>query len=777
MKEFKEVGRPLKRVDAFDKVTGRAKYCYDLLPTDHLVAKMVLATVGNGRVVSIDTSEAEEIPGVVGVYTCFDPDLPQQPFGTAGHPWSCDPGHQDIQDRNILTQRVRQYGDVVAAVVAEDTVAADRAVRAVKVEYEEYPLELTRFEAVDRPEDFPPLHEARPNNIIAHVDNRTEVQGGYETVEQILDDPQWHRTHIEVKTPRQSQAHIELCLSFAYGEGDRIVVVSSTQLPHICRRIVAQALGRAWGDIRVIKPYIGGGFGNKQDILYEPLNAWLCEKVGGRCVLLELTREEVFAYTRSRQPKECHIDAAWDDDMNLKARSLEGWSNQGSYAAHGHALMANTANSFRQEYSAKELAHHGVATTFYSNETCAGAMRAYGVPEGNWAAEVLMSDIAYDMGWDGAEFRLNNFMELGYKDPFWPGPLCCYSRGIDECVAKGKELIGWDEKRAAYKDQTGPVRRGVGMALFSYKTSVAGLSLETSNVRMHLAQDGSIMLQMGATEIGQGADTVFSQMAAETVGVPTETVHIVSQQDTDVTPYDSGAYASRQTYVAGTACRKVAEELREKILDYAAFLNPKRQGPFDMRDGVIYDVAGNEVTTIGEVSIQSYYHPTNAKQIEAQDGINVQENTFAMGACFVDLTVDIPMAKVTVNDVVEVHDSGVIINPKTAEQQVHGGIAQSVGMALSEELLTNPKDGSIRNNNLLDYKIPTMMDLPDLTADFVETYDPTGPYGNKALGECPCIPAAPAVRDAILNATGVKFYEAPMTPQRLFEGFKKEGLI
>ena len=229
--------------------------------------------------------------------------------------------------------------------------------------------------------------------------------------------------------------------------------------------------------------------------------------------------------------------------------------------------------------------------------------------------------------------------------------------------------------------------------------------------------------------------------------------------------------------MAGTACRKVAEELREKILDYAAFLNPKRQGPFDMRDGVIYDVAGNEVTTIGEVSIQSYYHPTNAKQIEAQDGINVQENTFAMGACFVDLTVDIPMAKVTVNDVVEVHDSGVIINPKTAEQQVHGGIAQSVGMALSEELLTNPKDGSIRNNNLLDYKIPTMMDLPDLTADFVETYDPTGPYGNKALGECPCIPAAPAVRDAILNATGVKFYEAPMTPQRLFEGFKKEGLI
>ena len=730
MKEFKEVGRPLKRVDAFDKVTGRAKYCYDLLPADHLVAKMVLATVGNGRVVSIDTSEAEEIPGVVGVYTCFDPDLPQQPFGTAGHPWSCDPGHQDIQDRNILTQRVRQYGDVVAAVVAEDTVAADRAVRAVKVEYEEYPLELTRFEAVDRPEDFPPLHEARPNNIIAHVDNRTEVQGGYETVEQILDDPQWHRTHIEVKTPRQSQAHIELCLSFAYGEGDRIVVVSSTQLPHICRRIVAQALGRPWGDIRVIKPYIGGGFGNKQDILYEPLNAWLCEKVGGRCVLLELTREEVFAYTRSRQPKECHIDAAWDDDMNLVARSCEGYSNSGGYASHGQAIVANGQGSFRYMYSGQEKACYTKALTYYSNQSTAGAMRAYGVPESTWAAECMMSDIAYDMGWDGAEFRLNNAIKLGYSDPFWPAPLVCVSNGLPECVERGKELIGWDEKRRLYADETGPVRHGVGMALLCYKCSVAGLELETASARMLLAEDGSVMLELGATEIGQGCDTVMCQMCADAVGVPFEAVHILSTQDTDVSPYGAGAYASRQTYVTGIAIKKVAAQLREKILAYAAGLIPDGQN-LDLVDGQIVGGPDRDhlepLMGLGELSCIAYYSRTDSQQISAEGTAQTDLNSFCLGACFVEVEVDVPLCKVEVKNVVQVHDSGRIINPATASGQVHGGIAQSVGFGLFEELIEDPATGRTLNDNFLDYKIPTMLDLPDLTADFVETYDPTGP--------------------------------------------------
>jgi xanthine dehydrogenase molybdenum-binding subunit len=751
-------------------------YTADLVPNPHLVAKMKHATISNGLVKSIDISKAQAIDGVVGVYTCFD--VPDIQFCTAGHPWSTDPHHQDIQDRKLLNQRVRMYGDVVAAVVAENTVAADRAIRAIEVEYEEYEPRLTTEQALNPEKDSDILHTERPNNIIVHSDARSNMDKveGYNTIEEIFADPQYHHGKFFMKTPRQQQVHIELCLSYCYKEGNRIVCVSSTQIPHICRRIIGQALGIPWGHVRVIKPYIGGGFGNKQDVLFEPLNAWLCEQVGGRCVMLELTREEVFYATRSRQPKEFNVEASWDDDMNLKARYVQAFSNQGGYASHGHALVANSVNSFRQLYDGKELASRSEATTFYSNQICAGAMRAYGVPEGNWAAEVLMSDIAYDMGWDGVEFRLNNAMPLGYVDEFWPGKLACWSNGMRECAEEGARRIGWAEKREAYKNQTGPIRKGIGVAFFVYKTAVADLSLETAAARMVLTQDGSVMMELGATEIGQGADTVFSQMAAEVIGVPTEMVHIKSTQDTDTSPYDSGAYASRQTYVSGTAVRKVGLQLHQAIIDYAHELFPDEE-VLDVKDAFIVDKNDKRLMSLEELSTTAYYSFTHAKQIYAEDNAQVHDNTFAMGCCFVDLEVDIPLAKVKINKIVEMHDSGRIMNPKTAEQQVHGGMAQSIGMALSEELLTDMRNGRILNANLLDYKIPTMLDLPDLECGFVETNDPTGPYGNKALGECPCIPAAAAVRDAILNATGVKLYEAPMTPQRIFEGCKEAGLV
>jgi xanthine dehydrogenase molybdenum-binding subunit len=740
------------------------------------VAKILHSTIANGRVLSIDTSEAEKVEGVVGIYTCFD--VPDIQFCTAGHPWSTDPAHQDIQDRKLLAERVTMYGDAIAAVVAEDSVAADRAVRALKVEYDEYPPILTHEDCINPKEETGVLHPERPSNIIVHSDARSNMDHveGYDTIEEIFEDPQWHHGVYHMKTPRQSQVHIELCLSYAYMEGDRIVVVSSTQIPHVCRRIVGQALGIPWGKVRVIKPYIGGGFGNKQDVLFEPLNAWLCQQVGGRCVLLELTREEVFYATRSRQPKEFEVEASWDDDMNLKARRILAYSNQGGYASHGHALVANSVNSFRQIYDAKELASRSEAYTFYSNMICAGAMRAYGVPEGNWAAEVLMSDIAHDMGWDGVDFRLNNFMELGYVDEFWPGKLACWSNGIKECVEAGKKAIEWDKKKKEYANQTGPIRKGVGCAFFVYKTAVADLSLETASARMVLNQDGSIMMELGATEIGQGADTVFSQMAAEAIGVPTENIHVVSTQDTDTSPFDTGAYASRQTYVSGTAVKLVGHELHDAIVEYAKELFPEEH-ELDVKDAYIVNGQGQQLMDLATFATTAYYNPKHPLQISAEDSASVHDNTFAMGCCFVDIEVDIPLAKVKVLKAVEFHDSGKIMNPKTAEQQVHGGMAQSIGMALSEELLTDMKTGRTLNPNLLDYKIPTMLDLPDLEAGFCETDDPTGPYGNKALGECPCIPAAAAIRDAILDATGCKFYEAPMTPQRLFEGFKKEGLV
>ena len=349
--------------------------------------------------------------------------------------------------------------------------------------------------------------------------------------------------------------------------------------------------------------------------------------------------------------------------------------------------------------------------------------------------------------------------------------------GLRACVERGKQLIGWDEKRREYAHQDGPIRHGVGVAFLVYKTAVAPFALETSNCQITLNQDGTFQLQMGATEIGQGADTVFCQMAAEAIGVRTEDIHIVSTQDTDVAPYDPGAYASRQTFVSGAACKDAGQKMRGRILELAARLYPDFQGELDLRDHAVWDAAGNKVVDLPELALEAYYNLHKTDQISTRGQATVHQNALVTGCTFCDVTVDMPLAQVTVNKIVSVQDNGRLMNPKLVEQQMHGGMAQSIGFALSEELLVDPATGRVRNATLLDYKVPTAMDVPELIAENVETQDPMGPYGNKAVGETPIISPAPAIRDAILNATGVKFYEMPMTPQRLFEGFKREGLI
>ena len=780
MEKLREVGRPVVRVDAYDKVTGRAKFTDDLCPKPCLEAKIYHATIGNGRVVSIDTSEAEKVPGVVAVFTCFD--VPDICYPVAGHPWYADSAaaKRDQADRKLLDDRVRIYGDNIAVVVGEDTVACDRALKKIHVEYEEYPVVYDALESMKGTN--PPVQDRKPDNIVAHSLARTSeedlARAGYKTVEEALEDPKYHHVKIHAESREQSQVHIETCVSYCYMEGGKIVCVSSTQIPHVVRRVIGQALGIPWGDVRVIKPYIGGGFGTKQDVHYEPLNAWICKQIGGRCVKLELSREELFWDTSGRQPKTFDIECSYDDEMNLHARKIVAYSNTGGYVHHGHALVLNSVNSFRWLYHTQEVATHSEAYTIHTNGPHTGAMRAYGVPEGNWAAECLMGDIAHDNGWDGVEFRLKNVYTDKFVDEFTPGGvIAAHTCGIPECVEKGKEYIEWDKKKAEYANETGPIRHGVGVSFFVYKTAVAPFALETATAAVTLNQDGSIQLQMGATEIGQGADTVFSQMAAEAIGVDTEDVHIVSFQDTDVTPYDSGAYASRQTYVSGTAVKKAGETLHRKILDYAHYLHPSAQGELCLRDHKIFDVVGNVVCTLPELALEAYYNLDAANQLHAHETINVHTNSIAGGCTFADVTVDMPLGKVTVNKIINVQDSGRLINPKLVEQQIHGGMAQGIGYGLFEELQVDPKTARVLNPTLLDYKIPTTMDLPDLKADFVEKPDPTGPYGNKAVGETPAISPAAAIRDAILDATGCKFYVEPMTPQRLFEGFKKEGLI
>lgn len=754
------------RVDAIEKVTGGAKYTADLEPKGLLVAKVVRSTIANGVVKSFDLEEALAVPGVVKIVTCFD--VPDIQFPTPGHPWSVETAHQDIADRKLLNTRVRVYGDDIAAVIAEDEIAANRAARLVKAEYEEYEPMLTVEAAMA--EGATVLHEEKPGNVIAH----SSFVVGEGTYKEAVEGEDVVEIDHVYETQSVQHCHIETPISFAYMEKGRIVVTTSTQIPHIVRRVISQALGIPAGEIRVIKPYIGGGFGNKQDVLYEPLNAFLCTQVGGRGVRMEISREETLACTRVRHAIKCHVKAAVKKDGTLVARKFEAYSNQGGYASHAHAIVANTSNEFKQIYH-DEKTLESDAYTVYTNITTGGAMRGYGIPQAAFAAECMADDLAAAIHMDPLEFRMKNCMPEGYVDPHTH--VACNTYGLKECMEKGRNYIHWDEKRKEYENQTGPVRKGIGMAIFCYKTGVYPISLETASCRMILNQDGSMQLQMGATEIGQGADTVFTQMAAETTGITEDRVHILSTQDTDITPFDTGAYASRQTYVSGMAVKKAGLIFKDKILDYAAYMLDKEKDSMDIRNNVVVDKeSGEKLLDMAELATTAFYSLDRSIHITAEATSHCKDNTFATGACFAEVEVDMLLGKVKVTNIVNVHDSGTLINPKLAEAQVHGGMSMGLGYALSEELLFD-KNGRPLNDNLLDYKLPTSMDTPDLHVQFVELDDPTGPFGNKALGEPPAIPVAPAIRNAVLNATGVAVDSLPLDPQKLVAHFKAAELI
>ena len=767
-----EVGRSIPRVDAADKVTGRAKYTDDLCPRPVLEAKILHSTIANGWVKSMDISAAQALPGVVKVLTCFD--VPDIQYPTPGHPWSVEKAHQDVSDRKLLNRRVRIYGDDIAAVVAEDEITARRALELIRVEYEEYPVVLEPEQAMA--EGAPVLHEEHPDNILARMDLRTPMpESDFHSVEDVLACPAYYQFRGRYDTQQVQHCHIENPISYAWMEGGRIVVVTSTQIPHIVRRVIGQAMGIGWGSIRVIKPYIGGGFGNKQDVLYEPLNAYLTTVVGGRPVRLEISREETIYGTRTRHAIDGKCRALATKDGKMLARKLEAYANNGGYASHGHAICANCGNVFKDIYQDRLGAEIDCYTVWTSTAT-AGAMRGYGIPQAAFLSECLTDDVCRAIGADPLAFRMENCMGEGFVDP--ANGITFHSYGLKKCMEEGAKYIGWEEKRRAYANQTGPVRRGVGMAIFCYKTGVYPISLETASARMILNQDGSMQLQLGATEIGQGADTAFSQMAAETTGISLGKVYIVSTQDTDTAPFDTGAYASRQTYVTGMAVKKCAQQLKARILDYAGFMLGGRPAEeMDVaHDHIVEKATGKELLDMETLALTAFYSLERSEHITAEVTNQCRDNSFSSGCCFVEVEVDMPLGQVTVKDIVNVHDSGMLINPELAEAQVHGGMSMGLGYGLSEEFLYNDA-GRPLNDNLLDYKIPTAMDTPDLHVKFIQLEDPTGPYGNKSLGEPPAIPVAPALRNAVLHATGVAMDTIPMTPQRLIEAFQAKGLI
>ena len=760
-----QVGKSVTRVDAYDKATGRAMYTDDRCDRGALVARVCRSTIAHGYVTAIDTSEAEKIPGVVKIVTCFD--VPDIKFPTAGHPWSVEEAHQDVADRRLLNRHVRYYGDDVAAVVAENEVAAKQAVRAIKVTYEELPFVLDPQKAMEP--GAPVIHKDYPDNVLKHTAIR---KGDYAAAIQepgLVCVDKWY------ETPIVQHCHIENHIACAHMEGGRLVIESSTQIPHIVRRTVGQALGIPWGKVRIIKPYIGGGFGNKQDTLYEPLVGYLSMQVGGRLVKLDVPREDTFVSNRTRHAIRFHIISWLRPDGTYAARKLEMFSNQGAYASHGHSIAAKGMGCFPQMYPCDNVECD--AWTVYTNTPVAGAMRGYGIPQAMFAFESHTEDVCRRLGCDSLAFRRKNLMPVGYVDGFSKNEN--YFDSYNQCLDKAVAYMDYDRKRAEYANQTGPIRKGIGIAPFWYNTAVWPISLEHSSCRMVLNQDGSIQLQVGETEIGQGADTAYSQMAADVLGLADyRDVHVVSNQDTDVTPFGLGAYASRQTYTAGFSIRQTGLLLKEKILKYANELTRVSVFDLDIVDSqIVRKTDGRVLMPLGKLAEEAFYSLTHSEHLTAESTFQIRNNAYSFGCCCAEVEVDIPLCKVRVTKIINVHDCGRLINPALAEAQVHGGMSMGIGYALSEQLLLDPKTGRPLNNNLLDYKLSTFLDHPHLEAQFVENPEPTSAFGTKALGEPPVCPVAPAIRNAILNATGVEIDRAPMTPHVLFERFTEEGLI
>ncbi|WP_159722277.1 xanthine dehydrogenase subunit XdhA [Enterococcus sp. CSURQ0835] len=761
------VGKTEQRWDAVAKVTGQANFTEDF-PVNHLLhAKMLRATIAHGKVKAYDLSEAENIPGVVKIV--LPEDVPQTKYATAGHPYSWNRQKKDIEDRLMLSRNIHVYGDEIAAVVAKTELAAEKALNKIKVEYEEYPVYLDPKAAMAK--GAMRIHEER-DNVIAS----TKV--GYGELEDELEKSE-HVVNEQLHTGIQQHAHMENQVAVAYrGADQRWLCISSTQIPHICRRICGEALGIPWSQIRIKKPFIGGGFGNKQDVTIEPLTIALSMLCGGKPVQIKLTREESLAFTRTRHAIDYDVRIGVKTDGTITGMDFKVISNQGGYASHGHAIGGKGGTFINSMYTMNSLNYE--AKTVYTNQQAAGAMRGYGIPQVMYALESVVDDCADEVGIDPVEFRLKNTRAEGFFNTL--SNLYQFDFKLAECLKKGREAFDWDHKRKACQafnaqPENKDHKRGVGVGSFSYGSGTYPFGLEVSGARLILIQDGSFKLMLGSTEIGQGADTAFAQMAADTLGVTYDKIIRDAMTDTDIDPFDTGAYASRQTYVTGFAVKEAAEKMKAKIIKRASEIYDIRPEYIEIiENNLVYAHNEQLIAPLADVALASFYSPEHGQTIVAESSVNIHHNSYASGCTFAEVDVDIQTGRVTLLSMLNVHDSGKIINPLLATGQVEGGMAMGAAYGLSETLRYDAK-GKILNNNLLDYKIPTMMDLPDFDHLFVESVDPLGPYGNKSLGENPICSPAGAIRNAVKHATGVKINEIPLATQTVFEKMKAAGLI
>lgn len=786
LRKTSKIGQSSKKVDAQKLVQGKPSFVADFAGKDVLIAKVLFSTEAHARIKQIDISDALKIQGVACILTYKD--IPRVIYSTAGQ---SDPIPGPL-DAFSLDSKVRFVGDRVAFIAAESEAIAEQARRAIKVEYEKLPIIIDSRQAMqpdamiihDEPE-FVNFADSNPKeNLAAKIRiDIGDVEKGFQEADLILEE--------EYEVPKVQQVHIEPHVVLTYWDpDDRLVIKSSTQVPFHARRILAPVLGLPVKKIRVIKPRVGGGFGGKQEVLIEDVAAHLTIATG-KPVLYEYTREDEFVSSRSRHPMRIRLKTGVKNDGTITANEMYALSDTGAYGCHALTVTGNTGHKamglyvgdgkYRQQPNIRFY-----ADVVYTNTPPSGAYRGYGVPQGFWPVERQMEAIARKLKMDPIEFRMKNAIREGELLPFstaWsegrdPRPEILHSIGLAECVQQGKAAIGWDQKFGneiwRTSSENSHLRRGIGLALVMQGTAIPYLDMGAASIKMN--DDGSFNLLVGATDLGTGSDTVLAQMAAEILGVEVNDI-IVYSSDTDFTPFDVGAYASSTTYISGGAVIRAADQVADAIKKRAANLietkYPLSQidyNDIDLCDNRAISPDGHSVT-LAEVAYASLHHE-NQEQIMAVGSFMSPSSPPPFAAQFAQVTVDIETGQVRVEKLVMAVDSGVIVNPVTASGQIEGGMAQALGYAVSEEMVYD-ENGNAREKDLVEYHIFRADEMPEMETIFVQTYEPSHPFGLKAVAEIPMDGVAPAVGNAILDACGAALYTIPATPERVWDAIHK----
>ena len=754
---MKYVNKPVPKTDAMSLVTGKPVYTDDLAPSDCLIVKLLRSPHANAWVEEIKTDAAKKIEGIACVLTYED--VSHKRFTLAGQtapeisPW----------DRYIIDKHVRFVGDPVAIVAGETEEAVDKALKRIKVKYRVEEAVLDIHTAKDNPilvhpEDdwympIPAGGDNKRNLCSSNVEEVGDVDAMLEKCAYTVDQV-YH-------TKANQQTMMETFRTYCYMDHfQRLTVVSSTQIPFHIRRIVGNALNIPSSKVRVIKPRIGGGFGAKQSSVSEVFPA-LVTWVTGRPSKIVFSRKESMIASSPRHEMEVHIRMGADENGIVKAIDLYTLSNTGAYGEHGPTTVGLSGHKSIALYRHTE-AYRFAYDVVYTNMQAAGAYRGYGATQGIFAVESAADELAHKMGMDPVKFRELNMPMEGEALPGYPDVPINGSCTMDKCLARAKEMIGWDEKYP-FRDMGNGKVRGVGIAMAMQGSSIAGIDVGGADIKLN--EDGSYTLALGCSDMGTGCDTILAQMAADCLDTDMKNI-VVFSVDTDISPYDSGSYASSTTYATGNAVIQACGELRKRIHAFGAQMLGVSAEDSDFDGEKVRTEDGKEVT-LQQIAGKATCGVCSELQVVKEYSSPISPPPFMVGAAEVE--VDKETGQIDVIDYVGVIDCGTPINPNLARVQAEGGIGQGIGMVLYEDVQYTDK-GKIRNNSFMQYKIPNRMDIPKVRIEFESSYEKTGPFGAKSIGELVIDTPCPAIANAVYNATGVRVRELPITPEKVAMG-------